>query len=262
MAVLNFKRPVADQAHGLRQLFHSGHRLLLPVVQSEKVGTSGVLLERLCTAFTDAGHQVLLVDAGPSSALPSEWASLDLASSLEPLGDRLQYLAARGLPMHFLDPRGSTAPFVEAALEAQPQAEVVILNAGPSELCRMFLHAEHLHRAPAMLLAEDHPDSVTHAYAAMKLLSQRAGWLVYDLMLSVAARSPRAERISQQMSRCADDFLGAVLRQSLYVDPLCDPCDPPSPALRRWAASAMQAPWPAGGASAAAGGRSLAQAMN
>jgi hypothetical protein len=262
MPVLSFKRPPADQAHGLRQLFHAGHRLLLPVVHPGQLNSAGVLLERLCTAFTDAGHQVLLVDAGPSAPLPGEWASVDLASSVEPLADRLHYLAARSLPMHFLDPRGSTAPFVEAALEAQPQAEVVILNAGPSELARMFLHADHLQHAPAVLLAEDSPGSVTDAYAAMKLLSQRAGWLVYDLMLSVTAQSPRAERISQQMSRCADDFLGAVLRQSLYVDPLCDPCEPPSHALRRWAASSMQAPWPVGAAQAPVAGRSLARAMN
>lgn len=237
-------RAPLDQAHGLRQLFRGARRQIVPVVASEHMSTSGVMLERLCSTFSEAGRHPLVVDASHLAPDPGEWACLDLAQCIESLGERVSYLAARGLPMRYLDARGSTAPFLEAAMAAAPHADVLLVHAGPSDLARMFLHADTLPRATPLLLAQDRPASVTQAYAAMKLLCQRTGWVVYDLMLSVAAQSPRAERISQQIARCADEFLGAVLRQSLYVDPVCDPCDPPTPAMRRWASVVLQSGLP------------------
>ena len=82
-------------------------------------------------------------------------------------------------------------------------------------------------------MADDRPSSVTHAYAALKLLTQRAGLVVHDLLLGAAPQSPRAERIAMQIATCADDFLGAVLRDWVRIDPACNPTDAPSPALRR-----------------------------
>jgi len=52
---------------------------------------------------------------------------------------------------------------------------------------------------------------VTHAYGSLKLLTQRAGLVVHNLLLAAAPNSPRAERIAMQLATCADDFLGAVL---------------------------------------------------
>jgi hypothetical protein len=92
-----------------------------------------------------------------------------------------------------------------------------------------------------LLLADDRPSSVTHAYAAMKLLTQRAGLVVYDLMLCAAAHSPRSERIAMQLATCGDDFLGAVLRNWLQVDPATDASEAPTAGLSRWAAEALQA---------------------
>jgi flagellar biosynthesis protein FlhG len=85
---------------------------------------------------------------------------------------------------------------------------------------------------------------VTHAYAAMKVLTQRAGLVVHDLMLAAAPTSPRAERIAMQIATCADDFLGAVLRDWVQIDPATDASEPPTPALRRWARETLQ-PMPA-----------------
>ena len=84
-----------------------------------------------------------------------------------------------------------------------------------------------------MLLADDRPASVTHAYAAMKLLTQRAGLVVHDLLLGAAPQSPRSERIAMQIATCADDFLGAVLRDWVRIDPACDATEAPTPELRR-----------------------------
>jgi hypothetical protein len=43
-----------------------------------------------------------------------------------------------------------------------------------------------------------------------------------------------------QIATCADDFLGAVLRDWVHIDPAGDANDPPTPALRRWARETLQ----------------------
>jgi flagellar biosynthesis protein FlhG len=100
---------------------------------------------------------------------------------------------------------------------------------------------ESVTRPRPLLLADDRPVSVTHAYAAMKLLTQRGGLLVHDLLLSAAPSSPRAERIAMQIATCADDFLGAVLRDWIQVDPASAPRTHATPALRRWVRDTLQA---------------------
>src|SRR5213075_2695710 len=113
------------------------------------------------------------------------------------------------------------------------------VHAGAAELCRMFARVANVgadaERVRPLLLADDRPASVTHAYAAMKLLSQRAGLVVHDLLLGAAPSSPRAERIAMQLATCADDFLGAVLRDWVQIDPATDAREQPTAALRRWA---------------------------
>ena len=143
---------------------------------------------------------------------------------------------ARGLPIRYVDAHGSTASFLHAAADAAPYADVVLVHATETDLCRLFMRSE----ARPLLLADDRPASVTHAYAAMKLLTQRAGLVVHDLLLSAAPTSPRAERIAQQIASCADGFLGAVLRDWMHIDPASDVNDPPTPALRRWARDVLQ----------------------
>jgi flagellar biosynthesis protein FlhG len=84
-----------------------------------------------------------------------------------------------------------------------------------------------------LLLADDRPHAVMHAYAAMKLLAQRAGLMAHDLLLTAAPTSPRAERIAQQLAACADTYLGAVLHDWVRVDPASAATDAPDAALRR-----------------------------
>ena len=54
-----------------------------------------------------------------------------------------------------------------------------------------------------------------------------------DLLLGAASQSPRSERIAIQLATCADDFLGAVLRDWVRIDPATDATEPPSRELRR-----------------------------
>lgn len=230
-----------DQAHGLRRLFARQRVTTVPVVSNPHVAFGGIMLERLCAAFGEHGLHVLVVDASERAHLASERALVDLADAIEPLSTQVSYLAARGLPIRYVDATGSTAPFLRALGDAAPRAEVMLVHAPAPDLCRLFARSTELARAGGdeagvarpLLMADDRPASVTHAYAALKLLTQRGGMLVHDLLLGAAPHSPRAERIAMQLATCADDFLGAVLRDWVQLDPASHATEPPTEPLRR-----------------------------
>ena len=227
----------SDQAQGLRRLFAHSRVRFVPVVANPHVAFGGLMLERLATGFAERGVHTLVVDASDRAPGPSEMALVDLAACVEPLSSHVSYLAARGLPLRFVDSAGSTHAFLRAAAEASPTSRVVLMHADASDCCRLFAQPARAADAEPicpLLLADDRPASVTHAYAAMKLLVLRAGLKVHDLLLGAAARSPRAERIAVQLAVCADDFLGAVLRDWLRIDPAGDAFEATPTSLRRW----------------------------
>lgn len=220
-----------DQADGLRRLFGQSRMRFVPVVSNPNMAFAGAMLERLCTAFNELGLRTLVIDASERAPAPGELAVLDIAECIEPLCSQVSYLAARGLPLRFVDTHGSTGAMLQAVADSAADFEVAVVHASASELCRLFLRRS----VRPLLLADDRPDSVTHAYAAMKLMTQRAGFMVYELLLGAADDSPRADRIVERLASCADDFLGAVLRDSAHVDPACDATEPAPPELIRLA---------------------------
>ncbi len=222
-----------DQADGLRRLFAHARVRFVPVVSNPNVAFGGVMLERLCTAFAEQGKHTLVVDASERASEASEMAMLDLTVCVEHLSSQVSYLAARGLPLQFVDASGSTASFLDAVAQAAPHCDVVLVHAPASDLCRLFARGQAHTPVRPLLMADDRPASVTHAYGAMKMLVQRAGLVVHDLLLGAAPQSPRAERIAMQIATCADDFLGAVLRDWVRIDPACDATESPTPELRR-----------------------------
>lgn len=225
-----------DQADGLRRLFARRSQLrFLPVASNPHMAFGGVMLERICTALAGLGCHTLVVDAGERAPQPKEWSVIGLADCVETLSAHVSYLAARGLPLRFVDTHGSTAAFAQAAADARPQADVVLVHAGASDLCRMFGLADRSMCARPLVLADEHPASVTHAYSCIKLLSQRGGHAVQDLLLSAALKSRRADRIAMQLARCADDFLGAALGECLRIDPATQAHESPASDLQRWA---------------------------
>ena len=217
------RRPNAprDQAHGLRQLF-AGQAMparFLPLVHNPQVPGAGAVMERLCAALAEHGVRTLVVDAADSASPAQPLATVDLAACVERLSPQVSYLAAGGLPMHFLDSRATLGGFIEAlrAAAAAPavQAQMVLLHAGALDLRRMFVG-----QAPRpLLLAGNRADSLTHAYTSMKLLSQRLGALAYDLVVAGDVSQRRARRMGERLADCADHFLGAALRQVVAVDP-------------------------------------------
>jgi flagellar biosynthesis protein FlhG len=236
--------PRNDQAEGLRQMFAHTRVRFIPVVSNPHIAFGGVMLERLCTAFAEHQATTLVVDAAERAGEAGEMALVDLGQCIERLSDRVSYLAARGLPIRFVDAAGSTRAFLQRIVEAAPRCDVVLVHASAPELCRLFSQkraGSAWAEAPCpVVLAEDHPDSVTHAYAATKLLAQRAGLVVFDLVLSAAPQSPRAERIVTKLASCTDMYFGGVLRDWVRIDPAGDAAEAPGSDLRRLVAERLR----------------------
>ena len=226
-----------DQAHGLRRLFASSRVRFIPVVSNPHVVGGGVLLEGLCAAFAELGLHTLVVDAGETAPQPSELASVDLGSCVERLSKDVSYLAARGLPMRYINANGSAAQFLEVVTDAAPQADVVLLHASAAELARVVA----LREVRPVLLADTDSQSVTHAYAGMKWLANRAGLMVYSLLMACSPQLRLSDRIAEQMSNCADGFLGAVLRDWACLDPKTPPTAPISAEIRHLARELLMA---------------------
>lgn len=214
-----------DQADGLRRLFAGAATRFVPLLSNPHAAFGGVLLERVTTALAAFGRRVLVVDAGERGSAPSDLAAIDLAACIETLDPKLAFLAARGLALRHVDARGSTHGFLHALADAAPGADVVLVHAPATDLARMF--ARHADPVAPLLLADDRPASVTHAYAGLKLLAQRARFAVFDLLLAAAPQSPRAGRIPAQIAAVADQFTGAVLRSAVQIDPASEPRDAP-----------------------------------
>jgi flagellar biosynthesis protein FlhG len=209
----------ADQASGLRRLFAPVRRRLLPVAANPFLPSVPAVLELLAAALAAQGRRVLLVDAASTAPAPHETAMFDLAAGVEQLDAQVSYLAARGVPLAHVDTHGSAAAFVDAAFDAAPSCDVLLLHADPTDLARMLGQRA----ARPLLLGSDGPESIKQAYACSKLLAQRCGLMTFDLLMAASPRSRRVGAIVERLASCADTFLGAVLHDWAVVDPLTDP---------------------------------------
>lgn len=208
----------ADQASGLRRLFAPVRRRLLPVAANPFVPAGQGLLETLSAALARQGRRVLVVDAASTAPAPHETALFDLAAGVEQLHEQVCYLAARGVPLAHVDTHGSAAAFVDAAFDAAPHCDLVLLHADVTDLARMLGRRA----VRPLLLAADGAESIKQAYACCKLLVQRCGLMTFDLVLATPGHGRRSEAIAARLGSCADTFLGAVLHDWAAVDPLAD----------------------------------------
>jgi hypothetical protein len=225
----------ADQADGLRRLFAGAGQRLVPVVFNPQVDCAGVLLERFSLALAQLGARTLVVDAADNAPQARELIDIDLSACVERLDDNVAYLAARGVPRRQVDARGSSEGWLTAVEQAAPWADVILLHAGARDLARMIGPRE----VSPLLLATLDPASLTDAYGSMKLLTQRLGLRVYDLLVGMQARPRRAAAVGERLSSCADNFLGTVLRSSVAIDRDVALNTPASDALSRLAAQQL-----------------------
>ncbi|MDE2565737.1 MAG: flagellar biosynthesis protein, partial [Burkholderiales bacterium] len=228
-------RAPLDQADGLRRLFAGRRSQLLALAANPHVAFSASVLDRLAAVLAAQGREVLVVDAAATSPPPHELAGLELQACIEPIAPRVSYLAARGLPMAWVDTRGSAGGFIDAVQRAAPQAEAIVLHADGPELARLLKHRA----VRPLLIGADHPDSIKLAYANAKLLVQRCGLMTFDLLLAAPPQSPRLAAIVASLAGCADSFLGALLRHSAVIDPAGPAAAAPDAPLQRLLAAQL-----------------------
>lgn len=237
------RQPV-DQAQGLRQMFASRVLRFVPVVANPSAGCGGLVLERLCAAYADFDLHTLVVDASDQARPPCELAEFDLAEGVEALSSLISYMPARGLPLRFADARGSCGSLLDALADASPQSDVVLVHASASELVRLFgQRARGLNLRP-LLFTNDLAEGLTDAYASVKVLSQRGGWLAYDLLVCATARSQQAAPVAERLARCADDFLGVAQRDWQLLDPREPAAAEPHPRFMEMAAGLLHGALP------------------
>jgi hypothetical protein len=224
-----------DQAAGLRRLFAGAGQRLVPVVYNPQVDCAGVLLERFSLALAQLGARTLVVDAADNAPRPHELIDIELSACIERLDDNVAYLAANGVPRRQVDARGSSEAWLTAVEQAAPWADVILLHAGARDLARMVGPRE----VSPLLLATLESASLTDAYGSMKLLTQRLGLRVYDLLVGMHDRPRRAAAVGERLASCADNFLGTVLRSCVAIDRHA-PLNTPAPeALSRLAAQQL-----------------------
>lgn len=234
----------ADQAEGLRQMFATRVLRFVPVVANPAAGCGGLVLERLCTAFTGFGLRTLVVDASDQARPPSELAAFDLAEGIESLSPQIGYMPARGLPLKFVDAHGVCDSLLSALADASPQSDVILVHASASELVRVFGRPAKGHDLRPLLFTNDLAEGLRDAYTAVKVLTQRGGWMAYDLLVCATARSQQAEPVADRLAQCADAFLGAAQRSWQLLDPRESALAPLSPQFLKLAADVLHGALP------------------
>ena len=241
MASRHRNPPPIDQAAGLRRMFAASQGVLVPVVANPHVEHHGAVLARLASVFSEQGLNTLVVDAADTAPEPGELAFIDLGACVEPLSPQLAYLAARGLPMQHVDTHGSCASFIPRMMNVVYDVDVVVMHTEARILARM-LGEQQLR---PVLLASGAGESLTHAYAALKLLVQRLGLMSFDLVTpTTKGRGPAPKRIAERLSDCADRFLGAALHDFAAIDPDMAFGEASGPDLMRLAAAQLRASEP------------------
>jgi len=226
-----------DQADGLRRLFARTGCVILPLVANPHVQASGVAVERLTAVLALQGRKTLVVDAGETSPPPDETSVLELAPCIEHLSPTIAYLAAKGLPRRFVDTRGSAAHLLDELTRLVPDAQAVLLHASAADLLRLCTGR----MLRPLVLSNEEPESVKHAYASMKLLVQRSGWKSFDLVMLGPDRSQRMASIASTLGECADQFVGAALHDWAGIDELAPPRKAPGAGLQRLVAAHFRA---------------------
>lgn len=210
-----------DQADGLRRLFSTHTVRFIPVVSNPFVAQESVLIQQICAALEQLGLYTLVVDVCDPVHPPRRTPD-DLRSRIQVLTDRTASLSAQGLPARWVSGSGSPHAhgFLRAVVEAAPLSQAVVVHGSASELARLFGQGElHLSRPRPIVICGEQPESMTHAYAALKVLSQRADWRAHDLLVSATTGSAGIRLVKDRLAQCAALFLGGVRHDVVDIDP-------------------------------------------
>ena len=223
-----------DQANSLRQLAAAG-RMRSPLkVYAVTSGKGGVgktnITANLATVMARAGKRVLVIDA-----------DLGLANTEIIMGVKPRYhfgdLITRGLSIEdvmvecpggaMLLPAGSGVAalthltdeqkmrFVEAVDPLEEMFDVVLIDsgAGIGENVIFFVGAAQ----EAILVVSPEPTSLVDAYAAVKVLSQKAGVQTFNVIVNPVVDEMAARGVFQKLTTVTGKFLEAKVRHMGYV---------------------------------------------
>src|SRR5262245_25410801 len=216
-----------DQAAGLRRLFGSSRKRFVALVHNDQVVQSALVIDRLCQAASALGLHTLVADAADNAPAPREMALIDLPSCIERVSDDVSYLAARGLPIRHVDARGRCGGFLESIERAAPHADLFLVHANTTDLVRLFAPRP----VRPIIVGADAPAAMTEAYANLKRLALRPGWLAHDLLIVAEPNGPRTERLGESLAECAERFLGAAIHDCVVIDPRDDALHEPDARL-------------------------------
>jgi len=224
-----------DQANSLRQLAAAGRMTRSPLkVYAVTSGKGGVgktnITANLATVMARAGKRVLVIDA-----------DLGLANTEIIMGVKPRYhfgdLITRRLSIEdvmvecpggvMLLPAGSGVAalthltddqkmrFVEAVDPLEEMFDIVLIDsgAGIGENVIFFVGAAQ----EAILVVSPEPTSLVDAYAAVKVLSQKAGVQTFNVIVNPIVDEMAARGVFQKLTTVTGKFLEAKVRHMGYV---------------------------------------------
>jgi len=224
-----------DQANSLRQLAAKGKIAKTPLkVYAVTSGKGGVgktnITANLATSMARAGRRVLVIDADLGLA------NTEIILGVKPryhLGDLLERnlniedVLVEGPAGVMLLPAGSGVHelsqltdqqklrFVEALDPIEDMFDVVLIDsgAGIGDNVQFFVGAAQ----EAILVVSPEPTSLVDAYAAVKVLSQRAGVRTFNVIVNPIVDELAARGIFQKLTAVTSKFLEAKVRHMGYV---------------------------------------------
>jgi flagellar biosynthesis protein FlhG len=231
-----------DQADGLRRLFSARTARFIPVVANPFVVHEPMLVRQICAALEQLGLYILLVDVRgqPCPGVPVVRAGVSLGERLAVLSDRTASLSLPGLSgMGSAGCRG----VLRTVLEAAPLSQAVVVHGPADVLVSLFAAGDAALSVPRpLVLCDTRPESMTHAYAALKQLSLQARWSTHDLLLSAAAGSADLQRVKDRLAQAAALFLGGVRHDAIPLDPaVIAPNTPATASLMAFMESSLEA---------------------
>ena len=227
-----------DQADGLRRLFAARARALRaggrePARRLRRRDARAPLQRLRRARRAHAGRR-----CGRARAGAGEMALVDLAACVEPLSERVAYLAARGLPLRFVDTSGSTPALPAGRCRSradEPSGAGARRRPPTSPPVRAIAHARR--RRPLPAAAGRRPPGQRHA----RLRGDEAAGAARraDGARPAARRGRRvaARRAHRRAAgRCAPTTSSArcCATGRMSIRP-ATPTEPPAGALRRWA---------------------------
>src|SRR5262249_49408944 len=96
-----------------------------------------------------------------------------------------------------------------------PHADLFLVHANTTDLVRLFAPRP----VRPILVGADAPSAMTEAYANLKRLALRPGWLAHDLLIVADPNGPRTERLGESLAQCAERFPGAAIHDCVVIDP-------------------------------------------